>query len=144
MYPFYLELEMYKPVYDFFKNKGCIIKKEVRIGYHIADIVAFKGDLVTAVELKLKDWKKAIIQAKNYQLGADYVYIAFPLMKSYNILRKAEYILKNQNIGLLTINEQSLKVSEIIKANKSKIKFGTLKLEEVNKKKNRKNNLFHY
>jgi hypothetical protein len=55
--------------------------------------------------LKLRDWKKAIIQAKNYQLGSDYVYLAIPLWMVYNILRKAEYYLKKEGIGLLIINE---------------------------------------
>ena len=78
MYPFYHEFELIKPVVDYFRNLGDIVRREIRIGFCCADIVAFKDDTVTAVELKLHDWKKAIIQAKNYQLGADYVYLAFP------------------------------------------------------------------
>jgi len=79
MYPFYLELELVKPVSDYFKKQGYIVRYEVRIGYCRADILAFKNDETTAVELKLRDWKKAIIQAKNYKLGSDYVYLAIPL-----------------------------------------------------------------
>ncbi len=111
MYPFYLELELVKPVVDYFKNQGCVVKREVRIGFCRADIVAFKNKTVTAVELKLNDWKKAVIQAKNYQLGTNYVYLAFPLMKSYNVLRKAEVILKKEGIGLLTVNEETCEVT---------------------------------
>ena len=133
MYPFYQELELIKPVADYFRSQGCIVGWEVRIGYCRADIVAFKNDVVTAVELKLRDWKKAVIQAKNYQLGADYVYLAVPLMKSYNILRKAETILEREGIGLLIVNEKSCKVSEIIKAKISRKKLGTITLEEINR-----------
>ena len=111
MYPFYLELELFKPVVDYFKKHGHIVKREVRIGFCRADIVAFKNKTVTAVELKLNDWKKAVIQAKNYQLGTNYVYLAFPLMKSYNVLRKAEVILKKEDIGLLTVNEETCEVT---------------------------------
>jgi hypothetical protein len=131
MVPFYLELELVKPVVDYFKKKGYIVKREVRIGFCHADIVAFKDNMVTAVELKLNDWKKAIVQAKNYQLGTNYVYLAFPLMKSYNVLRKAEFILKKEGIGLLTVNEDTCKVNKIIDAMHSRRTMGTITLEEL-------------
>ena len=133
MYPFYLELELFKPVSDYYKNQGYVVKREVKIGYCRADIVAFRDDIVTAVELKLQNWKKAIIQAKNYQLGADYVYVAFPLMKSYSILRKAEFNLKSNGIGFLIINDKTSKVCKIIEARKSNRKIGTMTIDKVNK-----------
>ena len=131
MYPFYLELELVKPVVDYFKKQGYVVKREVRIGFCRADIVAFKNKTVTAVELKLNDWKKAVIQAKNYQLGTNYVYLAFPLMKSYNVLRKAEVILKKEGIGLLTVNEETCEVCKIIDAMQSRRTIGTITLEEL-------------
>ena len=131
MYPFYLELELVKPVVDYFKNQGYVVKREVRIGFCRADIVAFKDNKVTAVELKLNDWKKAIVQAKNYQLGTNYVYLAFPLMKSYNVLRKAEVTLEKEGIGLLTVNEETCEVCKIIDAMQSRRTMGTITLEEL-------------
>ena len=131
MFPFYLELELVKPVVDYFKKKGYIVKREVRIGFCHADIVAFKDNTVTAVELKLNDWKKAIVQAKNYQLGTNYVYLAFPLMKSYNVLRKAEVKLKKEGIGLLTVNEETCEVCKIIDAMQSRRTMGAITLEEL-------------
>ena len=142
MYPFYLELELVKPVVDYFKDKGFIIKREIRIGFNKADLVCFKEKRVVAVELKLKDWKKAIVQAKNYQLGADYVYLAFPLMKSYNVLKKAENVLKNEGIGLIVVNEESTKVKEIIKPKKSKKKIASITINEINKKKKKRDHKF--
>ena len=142
MYPFYLELELFKPVSDFFKRQGYVVKREVKIGYCKADIVAFKGDLVTAVELKLQNWKRAIIQAKNYQLGTDFVYIAFPLMKSYSILRKAEFNLKSNGIGFLIVNEKTSKVCKIIEARRSSRKIGTLTLNTVNKMHSKRKHLY--
>ena len=124
MYPFYLELELFKPVYDYFKKKGYTVRGEIKIGFCRADLVAFKDEEVVAVELKMRNWKKAITQAKNYQLGSDYVYIAVPLFRSYSILRKAEYILKKEGIGLLIINEKTSKVSKIIDSKLSNIKIG--------------------
>jgi len=131
MYPFYLELEIVKPVVDYFKKQGYVVKREVRIGFCRADIVAFKNKTVTAVELKLNDWKKAIVQAKNYQLGTNYVYVAFPLMKLYNVLRKAEVILKKEGIGLLTVNEETCEVCKIIDAMQSRRTMGAITLEEL-------------
>ena len=131
MFPFYLELELVKPVVDYFKKQGYVVKREVRIGFCRADVVAFKDNKVTAVELKLNDWKKAIVQAKNYQLGTNYVYIAFPLMKSYNVLRKAEVTLEKEGIGLLTVNEGTCEVCKIIDAVQSRRTMGTITLEEL-------------
>jgi hypothetical protein len=63
MYQFYQESDLFKPVSDYFKNQGYIFSCEVRIGFCRADIVAFKNDEVVGVELKVSDWKKAIVQA---------------------------------------------------------------------------------
>jgi len=145
MYPFYLELELIKPVSDYFKKQGYIVKNEIKIGYCRADLVAFKNDEVVAVELKLSDWKKAIVQAKNYQLAADYVYLAFPLLKAYNILKKAEHILKKEGIGLLIVKEKNCEISKIIESKVSKTKMCNITIEEVRKNKKRKlNKRSHY
>ncbi|KYK23532.1 hypothetical protein AYK21_02415 [Thermoplasmatales archaeon SG8-52-2] len=128
------ESELFKPVSDYFKNKGYKVRYEIKIGFCRADIVAFKENKTTAVELKLYDWKKAIIQAKNYQLGSNYVYIAIPLSKVYNILRKAEHSLRKEGIGLLIVNEKSHIVKRYINARLSKKQFGEISLDKINKK----------
>lgn len=130
---FYQESELIKPVSDYFKNKGYKVRYEIRIGFCRADIVAFKDNKSTAVELKLRDWKKAIIQAKNYQLGSNYVYLAIPLSKAYNVLRKAEHYLKKDGIGLLIVNEKTLDVKKLINAKHSKKQIGEISYESVNK-----------
>ena len=131
MYPFYYEFELVKPVEDYLKQKDFTVKKEIRIGYCRADIVGFKKNVVLSVELKLNNWKKAIIQAKNYQLGSDFVYLAFPLQKIHNILRKAEFSLDKDGIGLLSINEKSSKVKVILNAKKSRRMIGRITLKEI-------------
>ncbi|KYK30548.1 MAG: hypothetical protein AYK22_03495 [Thermoplasmatales archaeon SG8-52-3] len=134
MYPFYQESELINPVSEYFKDKGYKVRYEIRIGFCRADIVAFKDEKTTAVELKLRDWKKAIVQAKNYQLGTNYVYIAIPLSRVYNFLRKAEHYIKNEGIGLLIINEKTLKVNKYINAKHSKKQIGNISFDAVNKK----------
>ncbi len=133
MYQFYQELELVKPVSDYFKNQGCNVRYKVRIGFCYADIVAFKDDEAIAVKLKLRDWKKALFQAKNYQLGCNYVFIAVPLWRAYNFLRKAEYYLKKEGIGLLIINEKTFEVKKIINAKQSKKQIGKISLERIDK-----------
>lgn len=140
MYSFYLELELIKPVSSYFKNQGYNIRREVKIGFCRADLVAFKKDEVVAVELKLKDWKKAIMQLKNYQLGANFVFLAIPLLKAYTILRKAEFYLKKDGIGLLVIEEKNCEVRKIIDAKSSKKKICNINNEEI--KRNKKRNLY--
>ncbi len=143
MDPFYREFELTKPVSDYFVNQGFKIFNEVKIGYCRADLVAFKDNTVTAIELKINDRKKAIIQAKNYQLASDYVYLAFPLMKSYSILRKSEYVLKNEGIGLLIVNEETCKVSKIINPRLSKRKLTSITIQEIKKRRNYRINKFN-
>jgi hypothetical protein len=134
MSPFYQESELFKPVSDYFTSKGYKVRYEIKIGFCRADIVAFKEGKITSVELKLRDWKRAIIQAKNYQLGSNYVYLAMPLSKVYNILRKAEYTMRKEGIGLLIVNEKTLEVKKYINAKLSKKQFGEVSLDNINKK----------
>ena len=137
MYPFYLELELIKPVSDSFKKQGYSIKREIRIGFCRADLVAFNKNEVIAIELKINDWKKAVVQAKNYQLSADYVYLAVPLFKVYKILRKAEYYLKKESIGLLIVKEHNCEVRKIINAKLSKKKTCNINIEEIKRNQKR-------
>jgi hypothetical protein len=128
MYQFFQESDLFKPVSDYFKKHRYIVSCEVRIGFCRADIVAFKKYEVVGVS----DWKKAIVQAKNYQLGCDYVYLTFPLTKVYSILKKAEHILKQEGIGLLVVSEKDFDVRKIINADKSYKKMGSLSLDYIN------------
>lgn len=123
MDPFYLECELVHPVTTYFKEQGYKVKEEMKIGFYRADLVCRKKDKLVAVELKLRDYKKAIAQAKNYQLGVSYVYVAFPLFKVSNVLRKREYLLRKEGIGLLVVNEQSCEVKEIIEPQQSQRLF---------------------
>ena len=140
MYPFYLELELVKPVSDYFRKQGYLIRNEIRIGYCRADLVAFKKDEVVAIELKFSDWKKGLVQAKNYQIGADFVYLAVPLLKSYKFLRKAEHYMNKEGIGFLIVAENNCEVRKIIDAKPSKRKIASIKLKRRKTKTKTKEN----
>ena len=142
MDPFYREFELTKPVSDYFEKQGCTVLPEVRIGYCRADLVAFKDGVVTAVELKLQYSKKAMVQAKNYLLGANYVYLALPLMKSFPLVRKHEHDLRKEGIGVLLINEETCAVEKIIDAQQSTWKFASLTIQEVQNRREQRNNKF--
>ncbi|HVQ00369.1 MAG TPA: hypothetical protein VMT57_02530 [Candidatus Thermoplasmatota archaeon] len=142
MDPFYREFELIKPVSEYFLRQGYRILEEVPIGYCRADLVAFKGDEVVAVELKLQYSQKAIIQVKNYQLAADFVYVALPLMKSFSMLRKKEHLLRNEGIGVLLVNEKTCAVEKFIDAEQSKRKFASLTIGEVQRRRNHRTQRF--
>jgi len=129
---FTMEYELFKPVVTYFEQRHCLVASEVRIGFCRADLVAFHPDhIVSAVELKLADWKKAIVQARNYQLGADYVYLAFPEKKCSLVLKRAENTLRKQGIGLLAVDEQTQSIDVLISSRISSNKFGTITTDEV-------------
>ncbi len=142
MDPFYREFELIKPVSDYFTRQGYHVLEEVPIGYCRADIVAFKDDTVVAVELKLQYSQKALIQVKNYQLAADYVYLALPLMKSFSMLRKKEHLLRKEGIGVLLVNEETCAVEKLIDAGLSTRKFASLTMREVETRRNQRTKRF--
>ena len=63
-------------------------------GYSVAT------DCTVAVELKLRDWRRALEQALVYQLCSDYVFIAVPVATA---LRVDLDQLRTHGIGLLSV-----------------------------------------
>ena len=131
------EHELIHPVYTHFASSAEIIFYEVAIGFCRADMIVFqKNNTSIAIELKLSDWKKALIQAQNYQLATDFVYLAFPLSKCELVLKRAKKKLQQKGIGLLSINEETKNVNVLLTAKKSRVLFGRLsKKEIINRKK---------
>lgn len=127
--PYYYELELIHPMEQYLTMKGYTVRHEIKIGFCRADLVGFKKYEVLAVELKLREWSKALVQARNYQLGADYVYIGIPLLRAGSLLRKKQTILESEGIGVFTINEKNGRVNQLLPAQPSSKKFGTLQLK---------------
>jgi hypothetical protein len=133
------EHELVHPVQSYFVSTAEAIFFEVSIGFCRADMVVFqKNHDILAIELKLADWKKALIQAQNYQLATDFVYLAFPSSKSKLVLKKAKNTLENKGIGLLSIDEQTKHVNEMVAAKKSVFSFGRLSRKEIMNQKNKR------
>ena len=134
------EHELIHPVYTHFAPSAEIIFFEVPIGFCRADMIIFQKDKTSiAIELKLADWKKSLIQAQNYQLAADYVYLAFPFSKCELVLKRAKNKLQQKGIGLLSINEETKNVNVLLTAKKSRVLFGRLSKKEIINRKKRVN-----
>jgi len=105
------EHELFGPIKNIFSNTHSI-EQEIPIGSKCIDIVcarpklqAINGsphfDEIVAVEVKLKDWRKAIRQALVYQLSAKKVYIA---MYHKYANKVQDRILEKYGIGLISVN----------------------------------------
>jgi len=136
MKSFAYEDELIVPVSLYFFRQGGVILREVRLGFCRADLVVFRPDgAVVAVELKLADWKKALIQVQNYQLGSDYVYVVFPEKKRLLIEQKMKAQLLEKGIGLLFVDPVTQRVSEAMKPRRSEKNFGSISLAELKRRK---------
>ena len=71
---------------------------------HRIDLYGYspKTDCTVAVELKLRNWRRAIEQALVYQLCSDYVFIAVPETTAKRVDLEQ---LRRYGIGLLAISE---------------------------------------
>jgi hypothetical protein len=134
---FSYEIELIRPVKAYLEEKGFAVFHEVRIGFCRADLVGISKETVIAVELKLANWKKALVQARNYQLAAEFVFLAFPDRKIDLVVKKTMDQLKKEGIGLLSVDEKDKQVCVQVEAKKSTRMFGCLQLEELQKKRKR-------
>lgn len=62
------------------------------------------ADEIIAIEAKLRDWKRGILQANRYKTFAHKVFLAFPLAQSHLVDRD---LLKRHNIGLILFDGKS-------------------------------------
>ncbi|MDF2591366.1 MAG: hypothetical protein K0S75_832 [Clostridia bacterium] len=69
-------------------------------------VLVDQNNEILSIEFKLKDWRKAIAQAKDHRLGADRAYICLP--KPYKEVSKLLIQeVENQGIGLLLYDNES-------------------------------------
>jgi len=66
------------------------------------DLVFYKDGAVHSIEFKLKDWRRAITQARDHQLGADFAYICLPGKTVTEAMRQAA---EEKGIGILELRE---------------------------------------
>lgn len=85
------------------KNHGFRVFSQVPLKTRRVDLVCVPhtGTTMTAIELKVKDWKRALEQALGYTLFADKVYVALPREYTHRVQNE---ILDEYGIGLLGVD----------------------------------------
>lgn len=73
----YTENNLISNVVKFLKSAGYKTRLEVSSLGQSIDIVCSRGRWVTAIEGKMKDWRRALDQCKSHQIIADYIVIAW-------------------------------------------------------------------
>ena len=108
------ETKLLYKINKYLKNYGYLYKNEVVLLERKIDVIGIKNKTVIAIELKVKDWKKALEQAITCKLCSHYVYAAFWFKYVPNDLSSFE----NYGIGVMSIDGT---VNIISKAKKSNI-----------------------
>lgn len=78
------------------------VSHEVPLLGRFVDLVYIQDDKVVTIEFKLHDWRKAILQARDHLLGADYAYICMPKRRISDALRQE---LEKAGVGLIFYRE---------------------------------------
>ena len=81
----------------------------------IKDVFLSKLGTTFSIEVKVKDWKTAILQAQRYLCFSDYSYIAMPDKYIKNVCID---IFEDSGIGILSVSDD--KINEVLTAKKSK------------------------
>lgn len=118
-----IERDLYAPILREYGKKYDLFE-EVKLYYRIIDLLCVnKSDrnLWIAMEFKMHNWKKALIQSISYQLVADYSYI---VMYEKNIAGIDLDKIKQFGIGLISANTDSFRV--VIKSEKNENKNNDL------------------
>ncbi|MGD0552705.1 MAG: hypothetical protein ABSB25_08645 [Sedimentisphaerales bacterium] len=98
------ETALLEPVAKYVRKKGYRFQEsEVDFYDYRVDLYAFSRALkqTVAIELKVRDWRRAFEQAIIYQLCADHVYIAMPME---SIARIDRIMLAKNDIGLIGVS----------------------------------------
>lgn len=104
MASFLEESELFEPVSKSLHRRGYRRQSnEVQFFEYSMDLYGYaaKNDRTTAVELKLKRWKRAFEQALIYQLCADFVYLALPIESAQKVEIQ---LLKRHQLGLIGVH----------------------------------------
>ena len=123
------EVDLVAPIREYFQSLGYSIELEVPIYRNYADMIAYNDDELIAIELKLKNWKRALRQAAYYQLGTDRTYIAMPFYEAFEVYKRANQ-LGRERVGLLAVLLDNSEVRELLKPELSCKKLGYIE-EEV-------------
>ena len=100
------------------RASGYSIRLEVPSLGQSIDLVATRGRWLTAVEAKLRNWKRVLAQAKTHLIVADYVYVAVSYKRMPPGLVSAA---REMGIGVFNIDLQKRVCLEIIAPERTRI-----------------------
>lgn len=105
------ESQLQEVVAEHFRRNGHIVTPEVQFFTKRIDLFAVhRASLMTvAIETKIHDWKRALLQARIYLLCADRVFVAVPSSLAYNIADKG---FSHDTVGLLAVDTSGKYPSE--------------------------------
>jgi hypothetical protein len=98
-----LESDLRDPLLIWLEACGFEVQVEVPILRRRADLAGLKEANLTAVELKLSQWREALRQAMAYQVAADRAWVAMPLEAASRAYRE-RWIFEAQGVGLLAVD----------------------------------------
>ncbi len=136
-----LEKELYPLIKKNF-GKRYNLYYEIRLYSRIIDILLLdkkNSEQIIAMEFKLKDWEKALIQAFTYLLIANYVYIVlyYKYIDSVN-----KDLLRTNGIGLISASKSGYKIIVKPKKNENLDKTLLMKVKNDLKIRDMKNGKF--
>lgn len=96
------EHNLQKKIVKILKKDYKIVKDQVPLMNRCADVVYVDdSNEIISLEIKLKNWKQAIKQAKDHSLVVDRSYICMPSNQNYKKNIEFNLKLREFNIGLL-------------------------------------------
>jgi hypothetical protein len=116
------ENDLYPPMIEYFTKRDYSIELEIPIHRNRIDLIAYDQKRLIAVELKLRNWQRAVRQAAYYQFGSDLSYIAMPFYQAIEA-HKRRYKLDQDGVGLFAVILATGEVRELIKAKQSEKKI---------------------
>lgn len=97
-----LEVELFPAVEQHFKREGYNVEREVPMRNKVIDIVCQSNKEIIAIEVKVRNWKKALKQAVIYQLCANKTYVAL-CHKFSNCIKTSFFI--RYGVGFIEVDE---------------------------------------
>jgi hypothetical protein len=85
------------------KAAGLVAAMGVPFMARCIDLVLFREDEMHAIEFKLSDWRRGIVQARDHLLGADYAYVCLPVRQPSDALIAA---CEESGVGLLMFDPE--------------------------------------
>jgi Holliday junction resolvase len=99
------------------REEGFVVRTEVSNMGQSADVVARRGKWVTIIEVKWRDWQRALIQCKAHELVADFICIAIASVSVPELFTEQAKLL---GYGILHYSESTKQFEWVLKPRMNK------------------------